>query len=628
MNESEIDAIVKRLSAELYPAGNADREVVTRQGPSERLRAFGQGLTFGGADEAEAFLRSQFNGEDYDTALEDIRGKLNEYRQARPGEAFFTEMGGAALPSIVAAVATGGASASAQFPMLMQFGKIMGVGAAEGAAYGFNTGEGGFENRLERVPGGMVLGAAGAGVGAGVGAAGGATLRALTDMARRSLGPRVATTVEREIRKAVEDGGMTVQEAIDGIVKGRILADNKTVSEVARLWRAQSASADTILRNGVAGRPDVKRTELMDYLQQSMGAEGNALQRFTMDDQAARQAAGADYNQIFRSAGQVDDETTAQLVDAYRRVPGAAADLDKLFRAQTGKQPFFRVEKDGIKFDRNPTLEEAEIMRRAISNAASKEYRSGGGSVGQAYSDVEAAVRARLDDTSAPLRDVRAKWSGLERAREAFEAGRKALSDPDKAAMDFAKFSQDENTIKAYRAGVTYAYRQKANTGARKSLPRNLASEDTREGQILRMAAPEDNLNEILRLAKNATDAQDASNTILGGSQTAITQGRLAEQSLNTAEGVLDAAGGNPVALLRLAGQAVKSMRPGLSPKEAEAAARLVVETDPQVVARALTDRTALDALYNLVDRTTRTGQRAAIGAGGAVGGLLGSMVQ
>ena len=69
-------------------------------------------------------------------------------------------------------------------------------------------------------------------------------------------------------------------------------------------------------------------------------------------------------------------------------------------------------------------------------------------------------------------------------------------------------------------------------------------------------------------------------------------------------------------------------MRPGLSHKEAAAAARLVVETDPQTVARALTDRTALDSLYNLVDRTTRTGQRAAVGAGGAIGGLFGSLVQ
>ena len=629
MNESEIDKIVAGIAAELYPAGKGEFEVVTREGPSERGRTLAQGVTFGGADEAEAWLRSQFNGEDYEAALGDVQGKLSDYRQARPGEAFFTEMGGAALPSIVAAVATGGGSAASQFPLWARAAKILGIGSAEGAAYGFNTGEGGFQNRLDRVPAGMAFGAAGAGVGAGIGAAGGATLRALTDAARRKLGSRVASAVEREIRKAVEDGNMTLQEAVDGVVNGRILADNKTVAEVARAWRAQSAEADAILRRGVVDRPDVKRSEMMDYLQESMGAEGNALQKFTMDDQTARRAASAEYNQIYAAnPGPVSDDMTASLIDAYRRVPAAKKELDKLLRAQTGRTPFFRETDDGVEFLRSPNLQEAEIMRGAISTAAGREYASGGGAVGRAYGDVESGVRTQIDGASTALKDVRAKWSGLERAREAFDAGRKAMSDPDRAAMDFAKYSQDENVLKAYRAGVTHAMRQKANTGARKSLPRNLASEDTREGQVLRMAAPEDNLDEILRRATNATDAQDTSNILLGGSQTAITQGRLAEQGLNVAEGVLDVANGGTGALLRLAGQAVKSMRPGLSPKEAAAAARLVVETDPQTVARALTDRTALDSLYNLVDRTTRTGQQAAVGAGGAIGGLFGSLVQ
>lgn len=628
MNQSEIDKIVAGITAELYPAGRGEREVVTRSGPSERLRAMGQGVTFGGADEAEAWLRSQFNGENYDAALQDIRDKLGDYRQARPGEALMYEMGGATLPSIIAAMGTGGGSTATQFPMLMQVGKVLGVGAAEGGTYSFLTGEGGAENRLSRVPGGMIAGAAGAGAGAALAAGGGATMRALADAARRKLGPRASSIVEREIRKAAEDGGMTIQEAVDGVVNGRILADNKTIATAARAWAAQSAEADAVLRKGLSGRPDNLRRDMLEYLQESMGAEGNALKGFTMDDAAAREAAGADYNRIFAGAGQVDDDTAAQLADAYRRVPSATGDLDKLLKAQTGKTPFYRVVDDEIVFDRNPTLEEAEIMRRAISAAAEREFKSGSGAVGGAYGDIEKGVRTRIDDASTALKDVRSKWSGLERAREAFAAGQKAISSPDQASMDFAKYSQDENLLKAYRAGVTHAFRQKANTGARKSLPRNLASEDTREGQVLRMAAPQDNLDEILRRATNATDAQDASNTILGGSPTAITQGRIAEQGLNMAEGVLDAAGGSPVALLRLAGQAVKSMRPGLSPQEAAAAARLVVETDPNVVARALTDRTALDALYNLVDRTTRTGQRAAIGAGGAVGGLLGSIAQ
>lgn len=629
MNQSEIDKIVSGLMAELQPAGAGEREVVTRQGPSERLRAMAQGATFGGADEAEAWLRSQFGGEDYTAALEDIRGKLSDYRNARPGEAFFNEVGGATLPTIIASVMSGGGATASQFPRLAQAAKIIGIGGAEGGAYAFNTGEGGFENRRDRVPGGIAYGAAGAAVGGAAMAGAGAALRKMTDLARRKLGPRAATSVERAIRKAAEDSGKTVDEIIDDVANGRILAENKTIATVARAWRAQSSEADDVLRRGISGRPDVKRGELMDYLQESMGAEGNALQKFTMDDEAARAAAGADYKRIFAAnPGPVSDDMTSALIDAYRRVPAAKQELDKLLRAQTGRTPFFRETDQGIEFLRAPNLEEAEIMRRSISTAAGREFSSGGGAVGQAYGDIEKGVRSQIDATSPALAGVRKEWSGIERAREAFEAGRKSLSNPDQAAMDFAKYSQDENVLKAYRAGVTHAMRQKANTGARKSLPRNLASEDTREGQILRMAAPEDNLDEILRRATNATDAQDTVNEVLGGSQTAITEGRMAEQGLSAAESVMDAAGGSPGALLRLAGQAVKAMKPGLTPKQAADAARLVVETDPQIVARALTDRTALDALYNLVDRTTRTGTRAGVTSGGAIGGLLGSIGQ
>lgn len=628
---SALDELIKELEGSGSLRTTGEREVVKRSGPSERTRSAMQGVTFGGADEAEAWARSTFMGEDYDDALADVRGKLEEYRGARPWEALGFEAGGAALPAIIGSVFTGGGSTTAAFPTIARLGKMLGIGAAEGAAYGFNTGEGGFANRASRIPGGAAAGAVGSAVGSAALSGGGAALRSLTDYARRSMGPRAAGVVEREIRKAVEDGGMTMQEAIDGVVNGRILADNRTIATVARGWRAQSAEAADVLDRGVAGRAPAKREELMEYLQSSMGAEGNALRQFEMDDAAARQAEGGEYNRIFATAGAVDDDTAGQLADAFRRVPGATTELDKLLRARTGETPFFRKTDDGIEFDRNPTLEEAEIMRRALDTAASREYRSGAGAVGQAYREVEGGVRQRIDQASPELANVRATWSGLERAREAFDMGRKALSDADRAEIDFEKVSQmGEGAIKAYRAGVTTALRRKANTGSRQSLPRNLASEETKEGRILRMVFPEDDLPEVLRRAQNADDAQFASNQLSAGSgsPTAITEGRLAEQGVAIAEGAMDLAGGGMGAALRLVGQMVKSTNPQLSPKQAADAARLVVETDPHVVAKALSDRSGIDALYNVVERVTSSAGRVGTSVGGAQGGLLGSLAQ
>lgn len=626
-----VDDLVAEITAEIRAADTAPREVVKRTGPSERFRAAMQGVTFGGADEAEAFLRSQFTDEEYDAALSDIRGNLAEYRQARPIEALGFEAGGALLPSIALGLVSGGGGTVTQMPRLEKLGRVLGAGAAEGSAYAFLTGEGGAVNRAARMPGGAVMGAAGAGVGAAVGAGGGYALRQITDAARRKLGTRASGAVEREIRKAAQDAGLSLQETIDGVVNGRILADNKTIQTTIRAWMAQSAEADAIIRKGVSGRPDATRSQMMDYLQSTMGAEGNALKGFKASDDALAAAKSADYNRIYDAAPNVlDDTATGELVDAFRRVPAAANDLDKLLKAETGKKPFFRVVDGEIEFDRNPTLREAEIMRRSIKGATDREFKTGSGEVAKAYKNVEGPVRQRIDEISPELKAVRAEWSALERAREAFKAGQKALSNPDQAQIDFEAIidMDDQTVLKAYRAGLVDSYRRKAQRGTRKSLPKNLADDQTAEGMVLRMAFPEDNLPEMERLAGNAAAAQETSNKLLGQSPTAITQGRLAEQGISLAEGALDASTGSPAALLRIAGQAVKSMQPGLSPKQAAEAAKLMVETDPSVVARALTDTTGVDALYNLANRVMRRGSTIGTYAGGATGGFLGSLVQ
>ena len=63
-------------------------------------RQIAQGLTFGGADEAEAFFRSQFtdSGLSYDEEINKIRGEMSRYQEAHPYMSFFLEAAGA-IPS-------------------------------------------------------------------------------------------------------------------------------------------------------------------------------------------------------------------------------------------------------------------------------------------------------------------------------------------------------------------------------------------------------------------------------------------------------------------------------------------------------------------------------------------------
>ena len=110
-------------------------------------RSVGQGLLFGFADEAEAFVRSLAGDKGYEENLETIRSELDAFREQAPVAAYGSE----ALASIPSALLGGAGLARLG---LTGAGKI---GAIEGALYGAGTGESA-EERLTGAALGATLG--------------------------------------------------------------------------------------------------------------------------------------------------------------------------------------------------------------------------------------------------------------------------------------------------------------------------------------------------------------------------------------------------------------------------------------------------------------------------------------
>ena len=107
-------------------------------------RALGQGISFGFADEAEAYIRSKFSDRDYKEIRDEIRGKIDKFRDEETGLAYGTEIAGsiatALTPAAVAGVATRAAPtvvkgiqslAGGPLRRAMLGGATYGVGAAE-----------------------------------------------------------------------------------------------------------------------------------------------------------------------------------------------------------------------------------------------------------------------------------------------------------------------------------------------------------------------------------------------------------------------------------------------------------------------------------------------------------------
>jgi len=592
----------------------ATREAV----PTQRTRTAAQGLTLGFADEIEARARSLATGRPYAEVLDEIRGSVKAYQEARPKEALGYEIGGAALPAIGAMVAapfTGGASTAAVAPTL---GRMAGMGAVQGGITAFGTGEGGAAERLSRVPGGAAYGVGGSLLAGGVVRGAGSALSTLTDATRRLVGGRGSTVVENEIQRLAQQTGKTADQIADDILNGRLLAENRTIQAAVRALRAGGGGASRIIQEGLEQRPAMTRAAAMDDLNKYLAdiSAPSALQAQRRSEDVARVAERAAYSQ-FRDMP-APDEVVSELADALRRVPSAADEVGIALRAQTGAAPFFEILEDGsVQFTRSPTVAEVENVRRAIGNRASALYRGNMGAAGEAVAGVETGLRGSLDETVPELSATRATAAGVRSQRDAFDAGQKAFSgDVNEQLMEFAKLT-DPSQIEAYRAGLMAAIQKRSATGSRQSMIRNMANEETIEGRILREVLPQDAVDDVLRSIETASGAQEAASKILQGSPTAETLMEAGRQGLGLS--VSDISGAlsmDPTALANVASKMADRFRRDLTDAERARIARILVSEDADLVRRAIEDDGALAILRDRIEQISATATSGAARAG------------
>lgn len=599
--------------------------------PTQRLRSAAQGLTFGGADEAEAYLSSMFTGKPYEEALNEVRGKLKAYQGARPWEALGYEAGGAALPAIVASVFSGGtaapAAASRLFPSLA---RAAAIGAGQGGAYAFGTGEGGLAERAARVPVGAAAGAVAAPLASLAVSGASRPLTALLDVARRRLGGRGAKIVEAELQRIAREGGFTPDEAAQRVASGQIVAETETLRDIVRAYRTLGGEAATTLQQTLPRRAQEGREAAMSQMQRYLagGADPNVLRQVRQADDVARAAERQAYAP-FKSQ-EAPPEVVNQLGEALRRVPSAAEEVAMALRAETGQSLFFTIGENGaVSFTRAPTVAEAESVRRALDNRATALYRTSMGGAGEAVSGVAAQLRGLLDVLVPELASTRANAAALRGARDAFEAGRRSFSkSADEVAVEFENLT-DPQAIEAYRAGLMDALRRKYSTGQQASLMGILNNPERKEGAILRSVFPQDQLPDVLQTIQNAARSQQTANYVVGGSQTAPSMRQAERVGMNiAAEDVSGVLSLDPMALGRVTMKLVNNFAPELTDAQRKQVVDVLVSQNPEVVRRAFQDESGMAVLQRGVQSLVeiiKGGARpaAAVGATQGATGLL-----
>lgn len=589
----------------------------------QRLRSFLQGATFGFADEAEAAVRGAVTRRPSEPIRQDIMRQVEAYRQDSPLGSLGIEAAGAFVPALAAAPFTGGTSMTATLPSV---GRVAALSATQGGLTGFGTGEGGFLNRLRK-------GAEGATVGAIVGPTGEAVIRtagvplnALLDVARRRFGGRGAKAVETEVQRLVKESGLTPDEIIERIARGEIMAENQTLQQSVRTLYTGGGEASSQIKSTLGPRPEALRRQAQEQLQQGLapGTSGNVLQQTRLNEDQLRIAERAMYNQAFEKGGVVTEPLLQKFTTAMQRSPTAAKDVGDYYRAQSGKSPFFSVSPDGnVEFSRTPNLQDMEIVRRGLQEQVDVAYRGGRGATGEALKDLERDLRSAIDTAGPAVGQARATAAQTRSNRDAFEQGRKVLGQSaDQVDILMSEFLPEQ--IASFRAGAMDAIRNRMTTGARKSMMGNLADESSKEGRILRSIFPQDQLDDMITNIGVAAQSQQASNRILGGSDSAssLLQSRRIGMNISPQDVSEALTTSNPFAFLRIGAKLVGQNTQGLSDAQRLQVARILTSTDPDLVRRALTDESAMIVLQQQI-RTL--GNQVATGARGATSGIAGS---
>ena len=617
----------QKAAYEAYQKRIASKELMASETPTQKTRTIAQGFTFGFADEAEAKLRSLYDPREYEEILNEIRGSLDQYSEAYPKSSLGYELSGAALPALLATIWSGGAAAPAIFGRLAAtlpkaVTNIIGTTAPKtligagltGATQGAVTGIGKGETASERAEGAVVGGFAGSVLGPAAKVAtdviGGSAIK-IIDAYRRKVGDRGASVVEAELQRLVAETGGTVDEIITGIQNGTIMAENKTLLDAVRGYRAQGGASGATLKQVMERRPIETRKGAMANLQGGLSQvdDPNVLRQMTADFDEAKRLEKEAYDPF--KIPKVSNLLQLELKEAIARVPQAGQALNKLFGARGGDAPFVISDAGKVTFKRTPTVEEAEIVRRVLSEVTSSEYRGGMGSVGEAIGEVESGLRRTLDVEQPNLAIAREGAKTLRVAQDAYKNGTSIFGkSADQVDVDFAEIlKKGEGAVKAYRAGLMTAIRNKITTGSKQSVMKNLLDPERKEGIILRTVFPEDQLDEVLNKIDVAATSQAASNRILQGADTAITTQQIKNQGQKIGGGELMEviASPNPINIGRVVNKFIDRTAPQLTDVERQRVINVLVSEDAAFVKNMLKDESGIAKLQEAVKRLINT---------------------
>lgn len=615
MNEKQRQMLAEIEAQQNQQRGGSTTTAQVDTGPveSQKLRtALGQGFGFGFGDEIEAMARRILDPSEtrsYEEIRDEIRAKIDAYQKTNPGEALTMEMLGAAAPTAAMMLIPGLQGAGTANIARMGTGELarraLGVGALEGGVTAYGTGKEGVVQDIAAVPGGAALGA---GTSALLGVGGqklAGTLGDFTQFIRKKIQGRPTGVVESELQRLMNESGQDAESVLTNLLNGRIMADTPELSAIVREFRSRGATIGRgpgeprqTISEALDERALAKGREAQQALQEGLtpGVDGSVFKAFKESDAAFKKRESDAYDTIFsRTDVQLDQATFGAMSEALSRMPDLANKLQKRYQVLGNIVPFFDkklFDSTGeIRLVRQPTVQDAEIVRRAVDDEVQSAFKPGSGmtDIAPALKNIEQRIRNALDEAVPELAQTRANWASLSMQRQQFDLGSKALNkNIDELAFDFDRLTDEGQ--KAFRAGVMNALRQKI----RKSpiTFRKLSTEGSAENELLRLLFPEEGVDDVIRKLNLAADVRAVKERASPLGQ-AVTADQLAARSREGTGpiGAMDVFGASrldPQSLARVTTALIGQASTELTPKQRNQIVDILFSDDPAIVEKAL----------------------------------------
>lgn len=594
-----------------------------------------QGATLYFSDEIEAAMKTALGSDkSYRENVAEIREKLKRFQETNPSIALSSELVGAIVPALL----TGGSSAAAQgTTRLAQLGSLARTGAIEGGVAAFGASD---INPLNDPVGSAITTATGAATGGFLSPFLGSLGEGVVTVAQNIGGKGSATKVKAELQRLAESTGKTVDEIVEDIAAGRIMAENKTLLAAVKVYVSKTSEG------GAGAKARAKATERKEQTQkraelklreglapQSPRLGENLEQGFLRTDEELRLLERQDYQAAFPEGVLIPDDLTELVVDAINRVPAIGKDLNEIARAE-GLPALVVKNKETKKLELSRPLEimDVETARRVLRDRTKALYMKGRGTVAAPTANVRERLQNLFFSTfdgsngRVDVRPVVARAALRRQRSDAFKQGQAALGQGiEQVELLVNEMAKNPEIMPAFRAGFMSSLRNKIT--AQKN-PMEVIAGDSALGPKVTAVFPNAQVDELLEVLETARGAEELDKFLRGGSPTApmqIAEGQIGTGALNVGANLMSGnMAGAAAAGLQSLQRLVAEATPQLNQSEQAAVLKVLMQESPSAVREAL-DPSQSQILRQKIGRAASmignyTRQRATTMSGGLIG--------